>query len=216
MEKETIRVMIVDDHAVVRQGLNYALQMLEDVVLVAEAGTGEAAVRLCGQVKPDVVLMDVVMPGMDGITAARIIRDRYPEVQVLILTSFQQKEWVQKALRAGVIGYLVKTVLMEELAAAIRAAAKGRPTLSPEVAWILMRQSGYSPETGEPLTERQQEVLALVAAGKNNNEIADRLIVSPSTVRHHVSEILARLGAANRAEAAALAVRRGLIEPAVG
>lgn len=212
MEKDKIRVMVVDDHVVVRLGLKHSLLTQDDMELVAEAGSGEEALRLCDRLQPDVVLMDVVMPGMGGIAATRAIRQRYPRVQVVILTSFQQKELVQQAIRAGAIGFLVKTVSIDELAGAIRAAVAGRPILCGEVIRVLMEQSSELSQPQENLTARQQEVLALVAAGRSNNEIADRLIISPATVRHHVSEILARLGAANRAEAAALAMRDGLVE----
>jgi len=202
--------MIVDDHAVVRGGLRYFLLAFEDITLVAEAGSGEEAIRLCEQVHPDVVLMDMVMPGMDGAEATRMLRERHPETQVLALTSFQEKDLVQRALQAGAIGYLLKDAQIDELAQAIRDAHTGRSTLSPGAAQALVDAAKQRPEIGWDLTERQLEVLALVVEGLSNGEIAERLVISHSTARYHVSTILSKLGAANRAEAAALAIKHRL------
>ncbi len=212
--QKTIRVMAVDDHQILQMGIKFLLLAFDDVDLVAEAYSGEEALRLCGQVQPDVVLMDVLMPGMDGIATTRAIRERYPQVQVVILTSFQSKELVQQATLAGAIGYLLKGIPIDEIAGAIRAAVAGRPSLSPEAAQSLIQAANRTggPALGEDLTERQQEVLALLVEGLSNNDIAERLILSPSTIRHHVSEVLSKLHAANRAEAAALAVRHNLVQ----
>ena len=206
-----IRVMLVDDHAMVRRGLATFLKVFDDLELAGEAASGEAAIQLCAQILPDVVLMDIVMPEMDGVTATRAIRQQFPEVQVVALTSFKDQEWVQDALHAGAIGYLLKDVSADTLAQAIRAAHAGRSTLSPEAARALAQAAGQPPTPGRDLTVRERDVLALLVQGLNNTQIADVLVVSPSTIKSHVSHILAKLGVTSRTEAAALAVRHGLV-----
>jgi NarL family two-component system response regulator LiaR len=206
-----IRVMIVDDHAVVRSGIEYALLAQEDIVLVASLESGEQAVRQCGEFSPDVVLMDMMMPGMDGAEATAALLTQCPQSKVLILTSFREGQMVLKGLKAGAIGYLLKDVGMDELGEAIRAAAAGRGTLAPDAARALAEAATQPRKLGTDLTERELEVLVLVAAGKSNVEIAETLSVSVSTARFHVSTILSKLGATNRAEAAALAVKNGLV-----
>jgi NarL family two-component system response regulator LiaR len=203
--------MLVDDHAVVRGGLKFFLLGFDDMELVGEAESGKEALQLCAKVQPDVILMDMMMPGMDGATATEAIRERYPQVQVVALTSFQEEDLVQNALRAGAIGYLLKDVSADELAEAIRAAHAGRPTLAPEATQALVRAAAHPFKLGYDLTKREREVLPLLIEGLNNGEIAELLTVSPATVRFHVSNILSKLGAANRAEAAALAVKHKLI-----
>jgi two-component system, NarL family, response regulator LiaR len=208
---QTIRVMLVDDHTMVRRGLATFLKVYENLELVGEAGSGEEAVQLCGQVLPDVILMDLMMPDMDGATATRLIRQKYPAVQVIALTSFKEQKMVQNALQAGAIGYLIKDVSADELARAIRAAHSGRATLSPEAAQALIQAANQPPAPGHDLTERERVVLALMVEGLNNTQIAARLVVSPSTIKTHVSNILSKLGVVSRSEAVALALRSGLI-----
>ena len=206
-----IRVMLVDDHLMVRRGLATFLKVYDDLQLAGEAESGEDAVRLCAEILPDVILMDLVMPRMDGAAATRLIRQQFPGVQVLALTSFKEGELIKNALGAGAIGYLLKDVTAEELARAIRAAHSGRATLSPEAAQALVESANQPPAPGLDLTEREREVLGLMIEGLNNTQIAGRLTVSPSTIKSHVSSILAKLGVASRTEAVALALRSRIV-----
>jgi len=211
-----IRVMIVDDHTMVRRGLATILKVRPDLELVAEAGDGKEALQLCQQVQPDVILMDLLMPEMSGAEATRRIRELCPQIQVIALTSYQEKELVREALQAGAIGYLLKNVSAEDLAAAIREAYAGRSTLAPEAIQALIQadSSGAArdqdPAQKYGLTARESEVLALMIEGLNNPDIAERLVVSRSTAKAHVSNILSKLGVSNRAEAIALALQQNL------
>jgi NarL family two-component system response regulator LiaR len=206
------RVIIVDDHDMVRSGLAVFLEAFEDLVLVGEASDGVEAVRLCTEAQPHVVLMDLVMPRMDGIAATRAIRKSHPDIQVIALTSFHNRDLVLGALQAGAVGYLLKSASIDELAEAIRSARKGRPSLAPEALRILVSATYQQDLPGHDLTDREREVLALLAEGLNNPDIAQRLTVGLSTVKTHVSNILSKLGVSNRMEAAALALEHNLVK----
>lgn len=210
-ESEIIRVVTVDDHGVVRNGLRFSLLAFEDLKLVAEAANAEQALQLCGEVQPDVVLMDMVMPGMGGADATRALLRDHPEVKVIALTSFHEGTLIRDALQAGAVGYLLKDVGADELAQAIRRAHAGLPTFSPEVTKALADVVLEPSAPGHDLTAREREVLALLVEGLSNAEIAHRLLISHHTARFHVSAILSKLGATNRAEAAALAVKYRLV-----
>lgn len=212
MQPQAIKVMIVDDQAVVRSGLSTFLSAFDDLDLVAEANNGNEALRLCDEEKPDVIIMDLKMPEMDGVEATRILRVRHPETQVIVLTSFPEEGLVQKALQAGAISYLLKNTAADELVAAVRAAYNGRPTLAPEATQALIHAVNRPRPVGHDLTSRELEVLELLARGLSNLEIADRLFVSRSTVKFHVSSILAKLEVSTRTEAVSVAMQHNLVE----
>jgi NarL family two-component system response regulator LiaR len=202
--------MIVDDHAVVRSGLQTFLSVMPELEFVGEASDGDEALVRCGSLKPDVILMDLMMPGTDGVTATRLIRAKHPNIRIVALTSFEEDSLVQEALRAGATGYLMKTVTARELVAAIRAAYEGKMTLSPEATEALVRANSESRGALE-LTDREREVLRLMVDGLDNGEIAARLVVSLSTVKYHISNILSKLGVENRVAAVTTAIHKKLV-----
>ena len=206
-----IRILLVDDHLMVRRGLAAFIQIFDDLELVGEAANGHEALQRCATTHPDVVLMDLVMPEMDGIVATRLIRQQFPTIQVIALTSFKENALVQSALQAGVISYLLKDVSAEKLADAIYAAHKGQSTLSPEVVQTLIHTTTHPTPPTHDLTERELKVLALLVEGLTNNEIAEQLVVSSSTIKSHVSHILSKFDVTSRTEAVALAVRHHFI-----
>ncbi len=207
----TIRVMLVDDHNVVRSGLATFLKAYEDLELVGEAKNGVEAIRLCQQKRPDVILMDLMMPEMDGIAATRAILAEYPQVKIIAMTSFEEEELVQGVLAAGAISYLIKNVTSDELAKAIRDAVSGRSTLSPEAAKVLIQATRPTKQPLFDLTEREREVLKLVVEGQSNQQIAKALVISVPTVKAHISSILSKLQVSSRSEASAYAIRHKLV-----
>ncbi len=211
MSQRRIRVLLVDDHAVVRSGLGAVLAAMDDMQLAGEASNGQEAVLACERLKPDVVLMDLLMPVMDGVAATKAIHERWADIRIIALTSFGDRELVEGALKAGATSYLIKTVSASELATAIRDAVAGKATLSSEAAQVLV-QGLKTPQTTYGLTAREQEILSLMVAGLGNEEIATRLVVSRSTVKFHVSNVLSKLGVTSRTEAVALALRNKLVK----
>ena len=213
INQSPIRVLVVDDQAVVRSGLRAFLSIYDELTLVGEANDGDRAVSLCGQLQPDVVLMDLVMPHLNGAEATRTIRQHYPQIQVVALTSFHEDALIKQVLEAGAIGYLLKNISADELAEAIYAAHAGRPTLAIEATQMLMRQARQSHLTqpGFDLTAREREVLVLIAEGLNNAAIAERLIIGRSTVKFHVSNVLSKLQVSSRMEAITYAITHKLV-----
>jgi NarL family two-component system response regulator LiaR len=207
-----IRIVLVDDHAMLRRGLAFFLSGFDDLELVGEADSGEQALTVCRQTLPDVVLMDIKMPGLDGAETTRLIREQFPQIQVIVLTSFQEDDLVRRALEAGAIGYLLKDISAIDLARAIRQAHAGGLILAPGAAEALL-QTPHQPlaRSDYGLTKREQQVLDLLAEGLSNAEIADRLVISLSTAKFHVHSILTKLEVSSRAEAIALAWKHGLI-----
>lgn len=207
-----LRVMLVDDHDMVRRGMSVFLQALPDMELVGEAADGEEALALIAEARPDVILMDVLMPGMGGIEATRRIKVAYPSVQILMLSSSKEEEAIKAALQAGAIGYVLKNISIEEMAQALRNAARGQSTLSPAVTQALVAATARPPEPDYHLTERERELLGLLVHGLSNPDIAQHLTISLSTVKFHISSILAKLGASSRTEAVAMALEKHLID----
>ncbi len=205
--------MIVDDQPVVRSGLSTFLLAFDDLEYVGEAGGGAEAVERCLELRPDVILMDLVMPDVNGAEATRRIKEACPQVQVIALTSYREDDLVQGALRAGALSYLLKNISADELANAIRAAFAGRSTLAPEAAEVLIKATTTPAEPErEGLTSRELEILQMMVSGESNPGIAERLVVSRSTVKFHVSNILMKLGATTRTEAVAIALQKGLVK----
>ncbi len=210
-EPTPIRIMIVDDHLMVRDGLRVFLSNYEDLEVVAEAEDGAQAIELCAEARPDVVLMDLLMPKLDGPSATARLRKAYPQVQVIALTSFVEEDLIRRAIQAGAVGYLLKDVNPGKLAEAIRAAHRGQPTIDSAAAQVLARAARQPLPVGAQLTPREREILTLLVAGKTNKGIGEALTLSPLTVRMHVSSILSKLGARNRTEAATLALQHNLV-----
>lgn len=215
-----IRVFLVDDHAVVRRGMRAFFDMVDDVEVLGEAPDGQAAVDCLAVAAvenhlPDVVLMDMLMPRLDGIAATRAVKQLYPQVEVVVLTSFSETERVHSALEAGAAGYLLKDAEADEVAAAVRAANRGQVHLDPAVTRNLTRSLIAPQRTATVLTPREREILVLVAEGKSNRQIADELVISERTARTHVSNMLTKLDLSSRTQAALWAVREGLAHPGV-
>jgi two-component system, NarL family, response regulator LiaR len=211
-ESTPIKVLLVDDHAVVRSGLGAVLLTYDDMTLVGEAGNGEEAIRLCEKLQPDVVLMDLLMPVMDGVAATAAIKKQCPKVNIIALTSFKEKEMVEGALKAGAMSYLLKNVSASELVTAIRGAVSGQSRLSPEAAQVLIQDIKEPPAQTYDLTDREKEILSLMVEGLPNTAIAERLVVSQSTIKFHVSNVLSKLGVTSRTEAVALALKHHLVK----
>lgn len=211
----TIRILLVDDHKVVRQGLRMFLGLEEDFEIVGEAVNGREAIEKAREALPDVILMDLLMPEMDGLAAITTIRKELPEIEVIALTSVLEDRLIYEAIRVGAIGYILKNTEPEELNAAIRAAYAGQVQLSPQVAQRLMREVRL-PENPESLTEREMDVLLLLAQGLSNREIGNKLSIGEKTVKTHVSNILSKLNLPSRTQAALYALRQGLVPPLEG
>jgi len=203
--------MVVDDHTVVRSGITAVLLSYDDLEMVGEAGSGEEALTKCMELNPDVVLMDMVMPGMDGAAATKAILEKRPQIRIIALTSFKERDLVERALKAGAMSYLTKNVSAEELTSAIREAVAGRPKLSPEAVEALIQGVREPQPQSYDLTDRELEILTLMVQGLSNNEIAERLFVSRSTIKFHVSNILSKLSVTSRTEAVALAIKKQLV-----
>lgn len=210
-EGGTIKVMIVDDHRVVREGVALLISTYDDLEVVSLAGNGEDAITRCAEVEPDVIIMDLSMPGIDGPDAIEHLHARYPRIHFIALTSFLEEKLIRRALEAGAIGYLLKSVSGDRLAEAIRGAVRGEAILDASAAQLLVRSATRPPSLGHDLTSRERDVLALLVAGQTNKQIAVALTLSHGTVRVYVSQILGKLGASNRTEAVAIALQHDLV-----
>ncbi|UCD08184.1 MAG: response regulator transcription factor [Dehalococcoidales bacterium] len=208
---ESIRVIIVDDHTVVRSGLGAVLDTSEGMELVGEAGDGEEAIRICGSLQPDVVLMDLQMPKMDGVEATRIIHEKWPQIHIIALTSYKEKEYVEGVLKAGATSYLLKNVSADELVAAINKVVLDQPSLSPEAAQVLIQTVNKPSQPGTDLTDREREILSFMVEGKSNSEISESIFITQATVKYHVSNILSKLGVTSRTEAVVTAIKNNLV-----
>ena len=215
-QPKAITVLIIDDHPLVREGVRNFLQRQRDITVVGEAGSGQEGLRLASDLAPDVVLMDLVMPEMDGVETTRRLKQISPSTQVIVLTSFDDDEHILPAIRAGALSYILKDVSTAALAEAVRKAARGEVTMTPQVAARVMeelRQGGQpSSQADADLSEREVEVLRLIAEGRSNTEIAERLVISEHTVKRHVSNILSKLHLADRTQAAVYAWREGMVD----
>jgi NarL family two-component system response regulator LiaR len=209
-EMTVIKVMLVDDHPIVRDGLKSVLFAAPDLALSGEAGTGQEALDGCQDSQPDVILMDIVMPDMDGLVATRAILHQFPDIRIVVLTTYPEHDVVQEALRAGAVGYLLKNMPAEKIMAAIRTVYAGESVFASEATQSLVQLRTDSPKLGQDLTKREREVLALLVKGLTNEQIAERLAISRGTVRHHVGACISKLGASNRTHAVALAFEHRL------
>jgi NarL family two-component system response regulator LiaR len=213
MNQPPIRVLIVDDHAIVRKGIRALLVEVDYIDVIGEAGNGQDAVALAGDLRPDVILMDLVMPGMDGLEATRQITSRQDQARILVLTSFASDDKVFPAIKAGALGYLLKDSEPADLLRAIQQVHRGEPSLHPTIAIKVLQEMQHPsrrPPTPDPLTDRELQVLRLVAKGLGNQEIAEQLVVTEATVRSHVSNVLGKLHLANRVQATLYALQEGL------
>lgn len=209
---EIIRVLITDNHTMVRNGLMMFLKSYPDIELVGEASNGSEAVTMCDTLHPDVVLMDLVMPEMDGVAATSAIVQSHPEIRVIALTSFNEDQLIYAALKAGIVGYLLKDCTAEDLVNAIRDAHAGKTSITPDIMQAVLRVADNPATRQYHLSERERDVLRLVVRGFSNRQIAANLTLSESTIKFHVSNILSKLGIATRAEAVALAIQHKLVE----
>jgi two-component system, NarL family, response regulator LiaR len=207
-----IRVLLVDDHTVVRRGLRAVLSVADDIFLAGEAENGEEAIQLCERLQPDLILMDLLMPQLDGIAATKAIHERWPKVRIIALTSFKEREYVEGALKAGATSYLLKNVSADELLTAIRRSMTGQPSLSPEAAQVLIQKEIEPAQPGSDLSDRELAILALMAKGESNGTIAEHIFLSKSTVKFHVSNILSKLGVSSRTEAVFIAMKHHLVK----
>jgi NarL family two-component system response regulator LiaR len=212
MKPDTIRVVIADDHQMIRDGIMFNLSSVEGIAIVAQAASGAEAVELAGTLLPDVVIMDMKMPGMSGVEATRLVRQKHPEIRVIVLTSFCEPAMIRQILEAGALSILLKDAGRSELVRAIRCAMQNQPVLDSMVVRTLVPASQVGYVNVEELTTREMEVLNLIANGQSNEMIADKLCISRNTVRYHVRSILSKFGAENRTEAVSIALRSGLIE----
>jgi NarL family two-component system response regulator LiaR len=210
-ERAPIKVLIVDDHPILRHGIKTMLFTFDDIIVVGEAGNGLETLARCQETNPDVILMDIVMPGMNGVETTRAVLKHYPRVKIIMLTSFPNQDLVQETLEAGAVGFLLKDTPIDALGDAIRSAHAGHSILAPEATQALIKNKSRPPKLGHDLSAREREVLALVVEGLSNEEIADRLVISVNTVRKHVSACMSKLEATNRAQAAAQAVRHQIV-----
>lgn len=210
-EPGRIRVLVADDHPLAHMGMRHFVEAYPELELVGEAGNGMDAVELCERTRPDVVLMDMLMPGVDGVAATRQIKERHPSIRVIVLTSYHDGTMVEQAMRAGASGYLLKTATPHELMQAIRQTIGGRSVLAPEVAETLLGLMSQRDQLGTDLTDRELEVLRLLALGRSNQQIADQLKIARSTVKFHIGSLFAKLGVASRSEAIALAYQQKLV-----
>jgi two-component system, NarL family, response regulator LiaR len=209
---ETIRVLIADDHALVRNGLMMFLNTCADIEVVAQAANGQEAIEVCATLNPDVVLMDLMMPELDGVAASRTILHSNPKIRIIALTSFKEDERIYTAVKAGIVGYLLKDCTPEELASAVRDVYAGKTTFPPEYMLAALRVAENRNSRQFQLSEREHDVLLLIVRGFSNRQIAENLTLGESTIKFHVSNILSKLGVATRAEAVAMAIQRNLVE----